>query len=326
MPVTRSSKRMPSAISRSACWIAVLTQASPCMPIMPRLSGCDAGNAPMPSSVIATGICAALGERAELAPSRCPRIRPCPARMTGRSAALISASASRNSALLRRRRRAGRAAAAPRPPSRTSSDDCCASLVMSMSTGPGRPAAREVERLADRRRDVGRARHQVVVLGDRQRDAGDVGLLERVGSDQPAADLARDADDRRRVHHRGRQAGHHVGGAGARGRDRDADLAGRARVAVGHVGRALLVAGEDVADRDSRASRRRRAGSRRPDSRRRSVTPSRTRHSQRICAPVCFIDAPVTGIAAPALATADGASTRRGRCRACAPSARTRRG
>ena len=40
---------------------------------------------------------------------------------------------------------------------------------------------------------------------------------------------------------------------------RDADLARRARVAVGHVRGALLVADEDVADRDTRASRRTRA-------------------------------------------------------------------
>jgi hypothetical protein len=34
------------------------------------------------------------------------------------------------------------------------------------------------------------------VLGDRQCDAGDVGFLERVRSDEAAADLAGDADDR----------------------------------------------------------------------------------------------------------------------------------
>ena len=68
-------------------------------------------------------------------------------------------------------------------------------------------------------------------------------------ADQRAADLAGDADDRRRVHHRGGDAGDHVGRAGPGRRDRDADLAGRARVAVGHVRRALLVPHQDVADR-----------------------------------------------------------------------------
>ena len=57
LPVTRSSKRIPAAIRRSASWIAWLTHASPCMPIMPKLSACDAGRQPIPSSVIATGIC-----------------------------------------------------------------------------------------------------------------------------------------------------------------------------------------------------------------------------------------------------------------------------
>ena len=40
-----------------------------------------------------------------------------------------------------------------------------------------------------------------------------------------------------------------VGGAGPRGREDDADAAGRPRVALRHVAGALLVAGEDVAQR-----------------------------------------------------------------------------
>src|SRR5581483_8871986 len=47
-----------SAMRRSASWIMVLTQASPCMPIMPRFSGWEAGKAPSPRSVRATGISA----------------------------------------------------------------------------------------------------------------------------------------------------------------------------------------------------------------------------------------------------------------------------
>ena len=110
-------------------------------------------------------------------------------------------------------------------------------------------AARHGKGLAHGRRHVLGRSDEVVVLGDRQGDAGDVGLLKRVGSDQLAADLAGDADDRRRVHHRRRDAGHHIGRARSRGRDRDADLAGRARVAVRHVRRPLLVTDEDVANR-----------------------------------------------------------------------------
>ena len=46
---------------------------------------------------------------------------------------------------------------------------------------PGPSAGGDRERFANGRRHVARARDQVVVLGDRQRDAGDVGLLEGVG-------------------------------------------------------------------------------------------------------------------------------------------------
>ena len=37
---------------------------------------------------------------------------------------------------------------------------------------------------AQARGDFLGARHQIIVLGDRQRDAGDVGFLKRVGADQ----------------------------------------------------------------------------------------------------------------------------------------------
>ena len=80
---------------------------------------------------------------------------------------------------------------------------------------------RDRKRLAHRRGDVARVRHEVVVLRDRQRDAGDVGLLERVRADEAAAHLSGDADDRRRVHHRGGDAGHHVRGTGTGCRDGD---------------------------------------------------------------------------------------------------------
>ena len=73
-------------------------------------------------------------------------------------------------------------------------------------------------------------------------------LLERIGADQLAADLAGDADDRRGIHHRGGDAGDHVGGAGTGCRDGHADAAARARIAVGHVRGALLVANQDVVD------------------------------------------------------------------------------
>ena len=149
-----------------------------------------------------------------------------------------------------------------------SQDACCASFVMSISTGPGPPGLGDHERFAHRARHVLGAGHEVVVLGDRQRDAGDVDFLERVAANQAAADLAGDADDGRGVHHRGGDAGDHVGRARAGGRNRDADAAARARVAVGHVRRPLLVPHEDVPDRIVEHRVVGRAESRRPDTRR----------------------------------------------------------
>ena len=91
-------------------------------------------------------------------------------------------------------------------------------------------------------------RHQIIVLGDRQRDAGDVGFLKRIGAEELAADLAGDADDRRRIHHGRGDAGDHVGRARTGGGHSHADFAGRARIAIGHVRRALLVAHQNVAN------------------------------------------------------------------------------
>ena len=61
-------------------------------------------------------------------------------------------------------------------------------------------------------------------------------------------DVAGDADDGNGVEHGGGDAGDEIGGAGAAGGDGHADLARGARVAVGHVRCALLVADQDVMD------------------------------------------------------------------------------
>ncbi len=59
----------------------------------------------------------------------------------------------------------------------------------------GTPGLRDLERLADGGRDVFGAGDEVVVLGDGQGDAGDVDLLEGVGAEDFAADLAGDGND-----------------------------------------------------------------------------------------------------------------------------------
>ena len=100
---------------------------------------------------------------------------------------------------------------------------CCASLVMSTSTGPGRPevAIWKASRIGGR--DVFGARDEEVVLGDRQGDAGDVDLLEGVGAEDLGGDLAGDADDGDGVEHGRGDAGDEVGRAGAGGGHADAD-------------------------------------------------------------------------------------------------------
>ena len=111
---------------------------------------------------------------------------------------------------------------------------------------------------------------QVVVLGDRQRDAADVGFLEGVGADDGRGHLAGDRDDRHRVHVRVGDRRDQVGRARAGGGHADADLAGGLRVPLGGVAGALLVADQDVPDRGGVEQRVvRRAGSRRRGCRRR---------------------------------------------------------
>ena len=112
-----------------------------------------------------------------------------------------------------------------------------------------RPAgAGDEEGLAEGGGDVLGARDQVVVLGDRQRDAGDVRLLEGVAAQDRRRHLPRDADDGRGIHHRRRDAGDEVRRARSGGGDRHSDFARRPGIAVGHVGGALLVPDQDVPD------------------------------------------------------------------------------
>ena len=86
------------------------------------------------------------------------------------------------------------------------------------------------------------------MLGDGQGDAGDVGFLKGVGADQLAAHLSGNANDGRRIQHRGGDAGDHVGRARSGGRDRNPNVAAGAGVAIRHMGGALLVAHQDVMD------------------------------------------------------------------------------
>ena len=105
-----------------------------------------------------------------------------------------------------------------------------------------------MEGLADRPRDVLGPEDQLVVLRHRERDPGDVGLLERVVADRGRRDLAGDRDHRDGIHLGVREGGDEVAAAGPRGCHAHADAAGGPGVPLGRVTGALLVAGEDVTD------------------------------------------------------------------------------
>ncbi len=108
----------------------------------------------------------------------------------------------------------------------------------------------DMERLLEHIHQVVDIRHQVVMLGDRLRDAGHVGFLEGIAADESRRDLAGDRHDRRRVHHRVGQRRHQVGRARSAGRDAHAELATArcAGIAFGGVSGGLFVAHQHVVD------------------------------------------------------------------------------
>ena len=119
-----------------------------------------------------------------------------------------------------RRAAAARAAGARRAPGAGAMVSAWStSFGKSSSTGPGPPAARDLERLGDGQRNLVGIHDHGRVLRDRQRDADDVGLLEGVLAEQRARDVAGDRHHRDRVHHRRGQAGDEVD------RPRTADVA-----------------------------------------------------------------------------------------------------
>ena len=87
-----------------------------------------------------------------------------------------------------------------------------------------------------------------MVLGDAAADLDDRRLLEGVGADHRRADLAGNGQHRDAVELGVGDGGDQVGSAGAAGGHADADLAGRAGVALGGEAAPLLVAGEDHAN------------------------------------------------------------------------------
>ena len=111
---------------------------------------------------------------------------------------------------------------------------------------PRAAGARDVEGFLDDPCDVAHVLDQVVVLGAGARDADEIGLLERVVADHRGRHLARDNDHRGRIHVGVGDASDRVGRAGTRGDHHHARPSADARVALGHVRGALLVADQDV--------------------------------------------------------------------------------
>ena len=111
---------------------------------------------------------------------------------------------------------------------------------------PGATGARDIERLVQDAGELVHVLHEVIVLGAGPGDADGVAFLERVIADEVGRHLTGDADDGNGIHQRVGEAGDGIGGAGTRGDEHAADLAGRARVTFRGVNRALLVAHQDV--------------------------------------------------------------------------------
>ena len=86
------------------------------------------------------------------------------------------------------------------------------------------------------------------MLGDGEGDTGDVDLLEGVGADLRAGHVPGDGHQGHGVQKGGGDARDQVGSPGAAGGDDHPGPPRGAGVAVGGVGRALLVGGEDVAE------------------------------------------------------------------------------
>ena len=111
---------------------------------------------------------------------------------------------------------------------------------------PRTPAACPVKSFGDRLRNLVNRANQTAPLGQRERHAENVSLLKRIGADQRAAHLPRDADQGNRIHLRVGNACDQIGRAGPAGRHGNAHFARNPRITFRRENRALLVPREDV--------------------------------------------------------------------------------
>ena len=123
------------------------------------------------------------------------------------------------------------------------------SFGISTTTGPGRPLRATWNASWTTRAQSVHVLDQVVVLGARPGNPGGVALLKGIVADQVRGHLARQADDGNAVHQGIRQTGDRIGRAGPGRHQYHAHLSRRARVTLGGVNGARLLAHQDVADR-----------------------------------------------------------------------------
>ena len=111
---------------------------------------------------------------------------------------------------------------------------------------PRAARARDVERLFEHARQVLYLLDEVIVLRDWRRDTTNIRLLEGILADVGVSHLSRDADERHRIRIGRRDTRDEIRRTRAGGREDDADLARRARIAVCRMDSSLLMARQDV--------------------------------------------------------------------------------
>ncbi len=113
-----------------------------------------------------------------------------------------------------------------------------------------RPAtARDVKRFFHHIRDVVNIGDQIVMLGNRLGNAGNIRLLERVLADKLSRNLARNGNHRHAVHHRIGNGGDEICRARATCGHTHTNLAGRAGIAFSRMSGCLLMADEHMVQR-----------------------------------------------------------------------------
>lgn len=105
-----------------------------------------------------------------------------------------------------------------------------------------------IERLTESLGHVVAALKQIAVLHDGHGDTHDIGFLERIGADNAAGNLTSDYHHRDTVHVGGGDTGNRIGSTRAGSHNDDTGFASGASVAIGLMGRTLLMASKNMVD------------------------------------------------------------------------------